>query len=1351
VTVPTDADFTANFSTTSGLNLVDSWGYDLPRRPTFHEGPQFNAFDGSSIVATKIKRQWHYTKLSTGEPVTIEYPHLDSSYFHVALSLTVRDLEGHVLTSALGELNASYRDTDLDNDFDEGQSTLEAGFRGSIVRRTDLTYQGDKLSKEEVWSDADNGGAAKFTTTHSYDTAGRKEKIVNPVGTITRMTYDALNRMKTRNIGTDDGSPGNMTKVEERFYDDEETGDTDDPNSRGLLTQVKLFTNVGGDVRETNLKYDYRGRLTERKEPEDVKVTFAYTNRNEVTDVKTLKDSSATLFARTESRYDSWGRVYEARAWGVPGGGGTESGYASVWTWRNGRGLVVKTRSRGKVFEKTGYDDAGRVSWRAVSYHTTETAYADADDLTGDTVIQETRYALDPAGVVELAGVYERRHNGSGTGPLSVGTSGNSRPQYRASWYDKLHRMVHAANYGTNGGTDMAARPSGTPPASSSSTSLVVKQSYTTKSEPLDATDTMGIVSRSVYDDPGRLTARIDRYVNGDPGPATDEDRRVEYTYNAAGQVLKTTAKLANWDGSDWYDRVTENVYGMTLTENPALASNDLLRLVKYPDPDSATPGQPSEDANDQEAFAYNAQGEVIWRKNAMQTEHSLDYDLRGRLIQDITPMQSGIAEISRTYDTLDRPILVTSKNYGGGVANQVKYEYDRFSTVSKIWQDWNSEVDGTSPKVQCSYTFPTSGDVAVRKTSTTYPSGAVTINEVYNSGADDILSRVTQRKQGSTVFFHDSYLGLGRLVERHFGSLYLYWTLVGTDSANQDNYWGLDRFGRIDNLKIHDPVIQLKTYNQYAYTYNHRSQVTLREDFVGNVSGSYEFDETFEYDNLGRLTDHKRGVYSGGSMTTIRLHECWTYDRSGNVTAYYTGTGSGCTPSTATQTFNASNEITSRNSFTNYAQWNDLGSLTRKGFATDSFTWDVWNRMTQAENYGVSTLASYEYNGLGQVISRTNSNSQQPDIYYYYGENGQVLEELHISGGIHRWYVWGSQGDGDLVARGPVVQYSALDARGNVVTRFDSLGAPIARYVYDGYGKPSQLTGTWSWQVISEDLYLFAGLRFHKDHGQYLDASRPYDPDLWSYALRTIAMSAYAFLGNDPQNNEAVKEKKLIYKPLVPPPDRQICCGEKFGDRITSRQTVNCPGNREAAQCCRDASAWGQNLVYLSDGRCSNTSVAEAKPEEPPPPPEDPEPESPKPATVAAPPNRVCCQCIVECYKQWLFFTSSRQEHVIFWEISCPATSSADSCCAGSNPGGGYKTSCTGIPTGTASPCSDIDTFDGFLRKGTAADRDAQNPCGLGKLERLLSPGPGLGQATRWTEPRGLGPSPEPVPTGGN
>ena len=44
-------------------------------------------------------------------------------------------------------------------------------------------------------------------------------------------------------------------------------------------------------------------------------------------------------------------------------------------------------------------------------------------------------------------------------------------------------------------------------------------------------------------------------------------------------------------------------------------------------------------------------------------------------------------------------------------------------------------------------------------------------ITDVYDSGADDTLSRLSGRKNGTDCIFRDSYLGMGRLVKRRVPS----------------------------------------------------------------------------------------------------------------------------------------------------------------------------------------------------------------------------------------------------------------------------------------------------------------------------------------------------------------------------------------------------------------------------------------------------------------------------------------------------------------------------------------------------------------------------------------------------
>jgi hypothetical protein len=162
----------------------------------------------------------------------------------------------------------------------------------------------------------------------------------------------------------------------------------------------------------------------------NVKKTKTYTNRDQVKVSQTFDVSSGSvLMAKSEKFYDSWGQAYETRTFGISGG--TENGYSTVREWRNGRGLVIKTLSEGKVFNKLQYDGADRVTNMALSYDAAETTYGGADDLLGDTVMEETRKVYDSTGAVELDRNYQRKHNGTLTGSLRSGQAATVAPSTR--------------------------------------------------------------------------------------------------------------------------------------------------------------------------------------------------------------------------------------------------------------------------------------------------------------------------------------------------------------------------------------------------------------------------------------------------------------------------------------------------------------------------------------------------------------------------------------------------------------------------------------------------------------------------------------------------------------------------------------------------------------------------------------------------------------------------------------------------------------------------------------------------------------------------------------------------------
>jgi RHS repeat-associated protein len=381
----------------------------------------------------------------------------------------------------------------------------------------------------------------------------------------------------------------------------------------------------------------------------------------------------------------------------------------------------------------------------------------------------------------------------------------------------------------------------------------------------------------------------------------------------------------------------------------------------------------------------------------------------------------------------------------------------------------------------------------------------------------DDTLSRLSGQKQGTAWLFQEQYLGLSRVVQRQYGATGVYWTVLNSSGS----YTGLDRYNRIQELKVTNFTT---TKKHFQHTYNYQSQVLLREDIVGNVGGSYEFDELYDYDKVSRLSDHKRGVYANGTMSTIRLHECWTLERSGNTTASFSGTSSGCTPSTSTATYNGSNEIATWSPGT--VTYDDVGNCTRRG--SYYFTYDAWNRLTMVK-WTTIELSSYEYNGLGHKTARTGSSL--PNLEYYYTEDWQMLDEIkETDGSVYNWYIWGTQYIDDMVVQkaSGTTQYTVRDANFNRVAVLDSSAAPVSHLTFQQYGDPKLFDTNYGSVSITDDMYAFTNRQYHKDHQQNDFRNRMEAPEVYFFIQRDPIGTwgdkgnfgnGYAYVGNDPTN----------------------------------------------------------------------------------------------------------------------------------------------------------------------------------------------------------------------------------------
>jgi YD repeat-containing protein len=260
-------------------------------------------------------------------------------------------------------------------------------------------------------------------------------------------------------------------------------------------------------------------------------------------------------------------------------------------------------------------------------------------------------------------------------------------------------------------------------------------------------------------------------------------ERRMAMDYNGSGQVTKRSTWTAG--GSSGLEE-TEYVYGVQKGASPPaskIAAANLLQMIKYPDP---TTGSPSTSEAEQESFAYDAQGEIIWRQDQNGPVHEFDYDQVGRRTADKVDgeslpgsVDSSILRIQTAYDALGRVTSVRSYDAasGGNVKNEVALAYNGFGQVVQSWQDHDGPVDVySSPRVSYGYSEGDSDPVS-RLEHIQYPVTNRRAYFHYDSGQDDyqkldwVLVRPSAVSNSGTPgdprLAQYSYQGLSRVVGR--------------------------------------------------------------------------------------------------------------------------------------------------------------------------------------------------------------------------------------------------------------------------------------------------------------------------------------------------------------------------------------------------------------------------------------------------------------------------------------------------------------------------------------------------------------------------------------------------------
>jgi len=560
-------------------------------------------------------------------------------------------------------------------------------------------------------------------------------------------------------------------------------------------------------TRVTTFTHDFRGRRIATDGEVDLYQKTTYDNLNRIIKVERYDtDEEGNLVARSEKKYDDRGRAYQEIQYAVDPAIGDVGNSLTSNTWYDDAENVIKEQPAGsKLFTKTVYDGLGRELKKYKGFDVDESTYTEADDVDGDTILEQTELSYDDASNVIQTTDRLRYHNATGTGDLQgpSGTQPKSRITYAATWPDAIGRAQASTNYGTNGGSTLS-RPS-TIPARSDDV-LVTSLDYDAAGQVATQTNPGGIKTCLEYDARGRQVKQIMNCIessssssgssSSDCPDSDDVNVTLERAYNADGKVKSITAK-----NSITGDQTTQYIYGTTLA-NSDIASSLLKRKEIYPD---------SEDENDAVFFEYNRQGEVTKSTDQNGTVHAFDYDALGRQTHDRattlgTGVDGGVRRISSTYEVRGMRQKLTSYNSesvgSGSIVNEVQFAYNNFGQITKDYQAHGGGVNtSTTPKVQYGYA---NGSVnTIRPTTITYPNGRV-ITYDYGSAnfIPDAASRIGSIVDDvpSTHLSDYSYLGLGTFIEVDYTEPDIKWSMVGTAGGNDpdtgDIYRGFDRFG---------------------------------------------------------------------------------------------------------------------------------------------------------------------------------------------------------------------------------------------------------------------------------------------------------------------------------------------------------------------------------------------------------------------------------------------------------------------------------------------------------------------------------------------------------------------------
>jgi RHS repeat-associated protein len=500
------------------------------------------------------------------------------------------------------------------------------------------------------------------------------------------------------------------------------------------------------------------------------------------------------------------------------------------------------------------------------------------------------------------------------------------------------------------------------------------------------------------YNSQGHTTGFSQVFANG----------AIQRSFNSRGQVTQKTdgpnIAIYNYDSNAYLTSITDN------GEQTQLQRDALGRLTSL-----------TTDGGQQTTFSYTGLGEQTQQLNSNWGYRNYAYGPTGLLTAESTPLRTrsynytgsdevlsrtaqhndtSIPTITTRYGYNDDSFTELGKNYGIGRLTSIEngyagyeYRYNRQGALTSIAIDIDEAgspdplpLPLINPDGHIEYHY----DENSQLTGLSYPSG-----DQIDYVRDPISLKVTQLTRNNTLvaeFTHANQLQPATRIE--FGN-----QVVTTRQ--------FDDWGRATRIKTGVDLWQ------EAYIYNaakNLESIVTTSDL--EVGGSQLFGYNVRNQLRSAIGEYGRIIYRyDDNNNHTRLKE------NGVLTFYHYETDS--------------NRLVSiSGSVVKTLSYDENGNTTQFGIRT--FHYDAEGRLGQVLEEG-AVLATYTYDAYGQRVRKTTASGS---LYFRYGKNGQLLEEVDAAGGLVRQYIYSEEGD--LIA----LYVAALDQL--LAVHSDFLGAPI-------------------------------------------------------------------------------------------------------------------------------------------------------------------------------------------------------------------------------------------------------------------------------------------------------------------